>query len=435
MTELIESKEKRRFGWVVILRFVVAIIVWFFCYQLIVGSARTGLSRLFTMVAIVQPTVEPADLAVKISPADPEAHYTRGLTLINLQRLPEAVVELRQAIQLRPHHYYQWLDLGVTLDRLGDQAGAAAALQKSVELAPSFAQPRWQRGNLLFRQGTYEEAFQDLRLAVKSNPSLSEGMLELAWVAADNDVNRFEALVKPETSLKRFELAAFLARQEQSAEVVNQIRIAGQPQGEADLNFLRQAITKLLADQKFADAYAAWSLTHPTLVGEGSKGSGILNGDFANPIPQNDPGFGWQLAVVPNIAMSIDTGGPQPGARSIQLEYKGESASGSQPIRQLVLLEKDTRYSLSFMAKTDNLVTGGPPEVVIFDGAETRLLGQSGPISAGTTGWTPHNIDFYVDENTSAVHIGLQRVACSQNPCPAFGRLWLSNFVVTKKRS
>jgi tetratricopeptide (TPR) repeat protein len=153
------------------------------------------------------------------------------LTLINLQRLPEAVVELRQAIQLRPHHYYQWLDLGVTLDRLGDQAGAAAALQKSVELAPSFAQPRWQRGNLLFRQGTYEEAFQDLRLAVKSNPSLSEGMLELAWVAADNDVNRFEALVKPETSLKRFELAAFLARQEQSAEVVNQIRIAGPTSG------------------------------------------------------------------------------------------------------------------------------------------------------------------------------------------------------------
>src|SRR6266480_328790 len=168
-----------------ILRLALALLGLFCCYRLIVGSAKVGYSRLLSTLSIVQSGIEPANAAVRLTPNDPEAHYTLALALINYERLPEAVVELRQAIRLRPYHYYEWLDLGLTLDRLNDQEGALAALKESIRLAPSFAQPHWQLGSFYYRQGRYQEAFADLRLGAKSNPNLSEALLALAWVAAD----------------------------------------------------------------------------------------------------------------------------------------------------------------------------------------------------------------------------------------------------------
>ena len=216
---------------------------------------------------LFSPRVEAADEAVRLAPSDPEAHYTRALALVNLERLGDAVAELQQATRLRPHHYYEWLDLGVTLDRLGDQTGADAALRESVRLAPFFAQPRWQLGNLLFRQTRYEEAFAELRLGAKSNPSLVDEMLQLAWVAADGDVGTVEALVQPPTRQRRLELASFLAKQGKGADAARQVREAGGPEDERKRALLNQTIYGLLAAHLFSDAYAIWVTTHASAAG------------------------------------------------------------------------------------------------------------------------------------------------------------------------
>ena len=138
------SGPKRAVGWRSALRLLLALAGLFSCVLLITYAARTGVSRLLQTSSIIQSRIEPVDIAVKMTPNDPEAHYTRALSLVNLERLTEAVAELNQATRLRPHHYYQWMDLGVTLDRVGDQAGAVAALRESVRLAPFYAQPHWQ---------------------------------------------------------------------------------------------------------------------------------------------------------------------------------------------------------------------------------------------------------------------------------------------------
>src|SRR5204862_4468578 len=101
--------------------------------------------------------------------------------------------------QLRPHHDYEWLDLGVTLDRMGDEAGAAVAMKQSVRLAPFFSQPHWQLGNLLFRQSNYQDAFTELRLGARTNRSLVQSMLELGWAAAQQDPKALDGLVQPQT--------------------------------------------------------------------------------------------------------------------------------------------------------------------------------------------------------------------------------------------
>jgi hypothetical protein len=435
MVDPVDSRLKRKIGWRHILRFCLALVGLFCCYRLTVDAASSGLSRLLSTTAIIQSKIGPADMAVRLAPDDPEAHYTRALSLVNLERLDDAVAELRQTTRLRPSHYYEWLDLGVTLDRLGDQTAAVAALRESVRLAPSFAQPRWQLGNLLYRQGRYPEAFAELRLGAKSNPGLVEGMMQLAWVAAEGDVGSFETLVNPDSGRRHLELASFLAKQGKGAEAARQVREAGEPQDQEERAILHQTISALLAAELFPEAYYAWATTHRQTVDNSSKASvQFLNGSFVEPIIQDDPGFGWQLPVVQNISASIDPSGPSPGTASIRLEFGGDSTPGSEAIHQLILLSPNSQYSLSFMARAMDLVSGGPPVILALSAqSKTRkILGQSEPLSRGTSGWTAYKVDFSTDENTSAVLISLQRLTCNQSPCPIFGKLWLSGFSLVK---
>jgi hypothetical protein len=435
MADTVDSRLKRKMGWRLVLRLSLALLGLFCCYRLVVDAATTGLSRLLTTAAIIQSNLGPADMAVRLTPSDPEAHYTRALSLVNLERLNDAVVELQQATRLRPHHYYEWLDLGVTLDRLGDQKAALAALRESVRLAPFFAQPRWQLGSLLFHQGQYQEAFAELRLGAKSDPNLFESLVGLGWAAADGKVGDLETLVQPESGTDHLQMARFLAKQGKGADAARQVREAGEPQTERDRAISHQVITALLTAGQFSDAHSAWAATHRLTVDNSEKASvQFLNGNFVEPIIQDDPGFGWQLLAVPNVQAAIDPSGPETGTRSVRLEFGGDSALASHPIYQLVLLSPDTRYSLSFRARAADLVTGGPPVILALaaDGKTIKILGQSEPLSPGTSGWTTYRMDFSTDENNSAVNIALQRLACSQSPCPIFGKLWLSAFSLTK---
>jgi tetratricopeptide (TPR) repeat protein len=417
-----------------ILRFALALLALLFCYRLIVNSARTGFSRLMSTVSIVESGVEPADIAVRVSPGDPEAHYTRALALSNLGRLQEAVAEFQQTVRLRPHHYYEWLDLGLTLDRLHDQNGALPALNQSVRLAPSFAQPRWQLGSFLYRQEKYEEAFVQLRLGAKSNPLLFDALLNLAWVATGGDVPAIDQLVKPQTTTNHLSLADYLANHGKGADAARHVKEAGEPADEIGRSLLRQTIGDLIATRQFSDAYTAWAISHNTFLRNGKLGPGqVLNGDFLDPIAQNDPGFNWQLSSPTNVSASIDPSGPVLTRQSIVFKFEGDYPAGTSFLSQIVILQPKTRYSLAFMTKTEELVSGGPPLILVFDPTTSRILGQSNPIPTGTNDWKTSEIDFSTEENSSAITVSLQRLSCTQNPCPVFGRLWLAEFKLTRR--
>src|SRR5438132_8058225 len=89
--------------WGFIVRLVFGLVALLCCYRLVIASGRSGAARFLNMLSIIQSSVEPADRAITVSPDDPEAHYTRALALVNVERLNEAVGELQQAIKLRPH--------------------------------------------------------------------------------------------------------------------------------------------------------------------------------------------------------------------------------------------------------------------------------------------------------------------------------------------
>src|SRR5258707_4605443 len=144
-------------------------------------AASTGWARTLGEDADRTDDAAAADRAVSLSPSDAETHAVRGEVLQRIDDCPRAVAEFQRAVQLRPRDYYLWMMLGVTEDQNGDQQTALFALKQSVSLAPTYAKPRWQLGNLLLRMNQIDQAFAELRRAASESSELLPNVIDLAW--------------------------------------------------------------------------------------------------------------------------------------------------------------------------------------------------------------------------------------------------------------
>ena len=132
------------------------------------------------------------------------------------------------------------------------------------------------------------------------------------------------------------------------------------------------------------------------------------------------------------VSLSLDTENPREGRSSLKVEFNGESDPAAPIIAQLVLVEPHTHYQLRFAVRTEEIVSGGLPGVVVIDAGNLQVLGQSGAFPQASNGWRDYTIEFEPGAGTEAVRISLQRDRCSRSPCPIFGRLWLDNFSLRK---
>lgn len=395
-------------------------------------AGSDGLSRIFSQYASLTSVMTAADQSVLLAPSDPEAHFARGLAATNAGALDEAIREYERAVALRPRDYYLWLVLADVRDQSGDQDGALAASREAVRLAPFYAKPRWQLGNLLFRAGNMDEAFAELRHAASSDPTLLPAVIDLAWGSSQQNVQFVEATIQPQTDASRLALARFFARHGKSADAVRYFRAAGVVSDKERVSLLND----LLAARQYRDAYDVWLSGHQSLVEENGKSiASIIDGGFEKTLNLEDKGFGWQLSRdASNLTFSIDAAEPREGARSLRLDWKGDYNPVLPVLTQLLLVEPKTHYRLRFAARAQGIVTGGLPFVSVKDpgSKDDRPLGQSKALPQGTSPWSDYTIEFTTGNDTSAILISLQRLNCGGGPCPIFGNLWLDDFSLQK---
>jgi hypothetical protein len=410
------------------LRLLAAAPALLLCLWGIWVAGGVGLSKIFSQYASLTSTMTAADESVLLAPSDPEAHYARGLAATNAGALDEAIREYGRAVALRPRDYYLWLLLADVRDQSGDQDGALAASRDAVRLAPFYAKPRWQLGNLLFRAGHQEEAFAELRHAANSDPTLLPAVIDLAWGSNQQDVRAVEATIQPQTNAARLALARFFARHGKTADAVRYFRAAGEVSDKERVSLLND----LLAAKQYRDAYEVWLVGHQAQVEENGKGAAsIIDGGFEKPLNLEDKGFGWQLSrEATNLTFSIDAVEPHAGARSLRLDWKGDYNPVLPVLTQLLLVEPKTHYRLRFAARAQGIVTGGLPFVSVKDPAskDDAPLAQSKALPQGTSPWSDYTLEFTTGNETSAILISLQRLNCGGGPCPIFGDLWLDDF-------
>jgi tetratricopeptide (TPR) repeat protein len=395
-------------------------------------SASEAFAQHLAGQAVITESVAEADRAVVFGRGIPEMHYARAI-ILERKNLQNFVVEYEQAVALRANDYALWLELGRARDRAGDVAGSIAAFEKSANLAPTYAQPRWQLGNALYRAGRTSEAVAQLRLAAESNPKLALPTLTLIWSAVGGDVSRFEQAVAPASSEIELALARFLMKRGNLSAAMRHFRAAGGVKPEEQ----RELIKDLVATKNFEAAFEVWSTGRGTTVaGE------IDNGGFEAPIDLSTAGFGWQLSEKrEGVQVSLDPAEHQGGSYSLRVDWNGNADTSLPIVSQLVLVEPNRRYRLEFAARGQDLVMLGLPIVSVSDAnelntqsAESRknAFGLSETVPKGSSSWKKYIVEFSTGSQTSAVNIQLSRDNCETAPCPAFGHAWFDDFSLTR---
>ena len=395
------------------------------CLFAIRSAAAFGVSRLLATYSLTARHPGAAKKAVELTPKDAEAHFARAVLLGMSDTPGQSVPELEQAVALRPADYTLWQQLGLLRDQVGDRAAAVAAFDESIRRAPFYSQPRWNRGNVLLRSGQYEAAFVDLNQAAQSNPDLIPILIDLAWGISRGDVKLTEELTQINGDKMRIAFAKLLARRGKGQEAIAQLHAAGNvPEA-----VRHELIDQLLTKSAFKEAFEIWKGTPGFQSQNEQPGPSIYDGGFEGSLSFGESGFGWRVPRdLQATSISLDSGEPHSGSKDLRIEFSGNS---NPNVSQLILLEPSRRYRISFASRSQDVVTGGLPLLVVSDAAgDSKRLGQSAPLPKGTSEWQSYSFEFTTTPATTAVVLSLRRESCTTSPCPIFGSISLDSFSV-----
>jgi tetratricopeptide (TPR) repeat protein len=159
---------------------------------------------------------------VGVRPADPltdeleqlrqgeTAHLLRGRVAFRFGRFPDAVAELRKAIQARPDSVPARINLAAALMQTGDRKGSEEQLREALKLAPGNGTAHYNLGLLLAQDGRAAdpaEAAGHLEEAARIDPKDGAAHLELAQV--------LEKVGKTAEALAHYEQAVGLLPQDE----------------------------------------------------------------------------------------------------------------------------------------------------------------------------------------------------------------------------
>lgn len=392
-------------------------------------SARAGFASLLYAYSATSNQLAAANAAVGLSPGDPEAHYLRGATLEARGELTAAIAAYTESIERRPDDFALWLALARSQELNGQTLEAIATARQATQLAPYYAQPHWQLGNLLVRAGRIEEGFGELRLAGSSNPNLLPPIIDLASQLSQGNAQIVVQAIQPSTPVAYQAVADYFRKRSQTADAIGVLRAAGSINEE----YRRQYLDELLKAKRFPDAYALWSIGHPPNNSSDANGPIISDPGFEQERRLDERGFDWRSELqTSTVKLSLEAADPKEGKSSLKVEFNGDSDPGTPIISQLVVVQPNNRYQLHFSGRTENIVSGGLPLVVIVDASSNEILGQTNAFPQSASNWQDYSIDFNSMETTSAILISLRRERCGDSRCPVFGRLWLDNFSLKK---
>jgi len=390
---------------------------------LIWSAASAGYASLLSTYAARSLRLDAADASVSLNP-DAQNHLIRGAVHQARGDLSKAVADYSRAAMLRPDDYIIWLNLAHARELSGDRENAIAAASHAVGLAPHYAKPHWQLGNLLLRAGRLEGAYGELRLAGSRNPALLPAFIDLVWQLSNGNTEFVTAAVAPHETNAYKELANYFRKRGKHEEAIFLFRDAARANEGNLVGGRREYLAQLLAAKQYAHAHSLWEISHPPA----RYSSFMHDPGFESESDLDEPGFGWRAAEKSGeVTLSLDSSEPASGQFSLKVSFNGHSEPAQAVVSQLVRVLPRTNYRLTFAARTSEILSGSLPSIAVSDEGAGQVLTESDPFPQTTGAWRDYQLEFTTGDNTEAIRISLQRKPCNA-PCPIFGRLWLDSF-------
>ncbi len=422
----------RRFAVRLLLIFVLALtLVWaFFVVRWYLGNT---LAEYFNAD---DRGLEMAQLAVSIAPSDPLTHWRLGD--VTARKLPsdqigQVVAAYEKAASLSPNDYRFWMAFGSALEQSGDISRGEKALRRAVELAPSYALPRWYLGNLLLRSESYEAAFAELQSASDADPELRGQLFNLAWrVFGDDEPQSLRAAVGQSTQT-RAQFALYLLERERFDDGLNLWASLSEAEKLVNSSTGRQIIETLVAARRFRQAMDVWNQIAPNEHSQAQLDQ-LLDGSFETGISHSEGAvFSWQVQSQQQAQVAIDPGVGRSGSRSLRLVFQVRTTLAEVNVSQLVPVRPNFQYELSYFLKTQKLESAGTPVWTIFDAADNVALAVSEAAPTGINDWQRVGLSFKTGAKTEAIILRMTRSACGEDGvCPMFGTIWYDDFFLKR---
>src|SRR5215510_8320908 len=377
-------------------------------------------------------TLNVPQMAAAMAPNDPMTHWRIAQIsqrILPLDQQGPAVVEYEKAVSLSPYDYRFWMSLGTAQEQASNPAKGEQAMNRAVALAPAYAYPRWYLGNLLLRNGRYDEAFTELRLASEANPELRPQQFNLIWAVYGNDPEGLKKSVGP-TSAAQSAFALYLLNQKHFEEGLRLWNALSADEKKANKETAQSIVTTLNSNLRFHDAVQVWndvnSEKYRVEVGR------VFDAGFEEPLAYGGEAvFGWQVKSVSNVSIGIDPTKGHGGDRSLRFVFQVRANIEGITAGQLVPVAPQSEYDFECFVSTDKLESGSAPLIQIVDATNGTVLGASDMAPSGTNDWQRISFSFKSGDKTEAVNIKIVRVSCGSEEvpvCPIFGSVWYDDF-------
>lgn len=373
-----------------------------------------------------------AQMAANLAPNDPLTHWR--IAQVSQKTLPldqqaHAIAEYEKAVALSPNDYRFWMSLGTAYEQSGDSVKAEQALKRAVVLAPAYAYPHWYFGNLMLRNGRYDEAFAELRLASEADGELRSQLFNLIWEVYSNDPEALKNAVG-HSAEARAQFALYLLGQKRFEDGMRLWEGMTVEEKRANKQTGESIVTTLKNEGRFHDALTIWNgIASEKLRAEIGR---VFDGGFEEAVAYGpETVFGWQVQGAPQMQIGIDPNKSHGGERSLRLVFQVRSNLDAMNIAQLVPVAPNTEYEFEYFISTDKLETGSAPEIQIIDVNTGAGLVSSPQAPGGTNDWNRVTMSFKTSEKTEGVVLRIVRISCKteETPvCPIFGSVWYDDF-------
>ncbi|PYS98586.1 MAG: hypothetical protein DMF63_15430 [Acidobacteria bacterium] len=393
--------------------------------------------QLGNMLAALTPPNQPnaaelGRLARNLAPSDALPMWllaTQEKENFSPESVENSVGMFEDVVRLGPNDFRYWIELGRAYEQAEQPEKAERALARAVELAPNYTFPHWQFGNFYLRQNRSDEAFAELRKTTERSIVYREQVFSLAWDYFDKDPQKVEALAVDTPDVKST-LALFYAARGSADNALRIWNTLTEDQKPNYLDTAKRIARGLFEKQRYRESL---EFARQTGIDRDAQFESVTNGGFETFVgAPDDTLFGWRVfRTDPKIDVLPDSNVKSEGSRSLRIAFKGYTKVDLHNVVQSVAVQPGARYRLTFMVRTDNLRSGGPPVLQIISGIENKGIASSDPFEAGSADWKQMTVDFTAPSDFDGVLIRTGRVACGED-CPISGTIWYDDFRLTK---
>lgn len=374
-----------------------------------------------------------AEAAISLAPSDPLPLWllaSKEREDFSAESIDRSVQLLQQMIRVAPMDFRWWIELGRGYEQAERPADAELALKRAVELAPEYTFPKWQLGNFYLRQGRTDEAFAELMKTTEKSSVYREQVFSLAWDYFDKDPAKVESLAGDAPDI-RASLAMFYAVRGAAVDALRNWNMLPDEQKAADPK-LPRIMAQGLYDRR---AYrVAVEFARQAGIDEDAAAETIINPGFEKFIdPPDQTLFGWRvnrgdgkLDIMPDSSVKHE------GTRSLRLLFRGYDKPELYNIFQTVAVQPQTAYRITFWVRTENLRSGGPPNIQVANANDDSVLAASEPFTIGTADWEQRTIEFTTPANCEGITIRTARAFCGDG-CPIVGTIWYDEMALSRR--